>query len=284
MENNSKSNNSNVMIEVDSEVNEIFMKTKVTQEFINNEKEPIEIKIYIPKSSKLIFSSFQSKIGNSMIIKSKIIKKEKAEEKYSDIISSGNAAILVLKDSLNSILVNIGNIPPNEKVIFISEFIQKTEYSLKYGCELFKYLPIFQGKCCDYPNKVLNGRLIIKTQKEIINIKTEILLENLKIIEQKYLNKDKNIYQIIYQIENLEKLFFLNHDFIPCSKIFFEVNNNEPIVYTQKLSNDSCDKIYKMQYINKMISENKGEILPLNPALFIFLIDQSYSMDLALIL
>ena len=61
MENNSKSNNSNVMIEVDSEVNEIFMKTKVTQEFINNEKEPIELKIYIPKSSKLIFSSFQSK-------------------------------------------------------------------------------------------------------------------------------------------------------------------------------------------------------------------------------
>ena len=46
----------------------------------------------------------------------------------------------------NKITVNIGNIPPNEKMVFISEFIQNTEYSTKYECELFKYLPILKKK------------------------------------------------------------------------------------------------------------------------------------------
>ena len=251
MKKKSKDNYSKVIVKIDSEVNEIYMKTIVTQEFINYEKKPIELKIYIPKFRNIIFSSFQAKIGNSVNIKSKVIKREKDLEKYSDSISSGNAAILILEESNISIIVCIGNIPSKEKLIFISGFIQKTEYSLKYECELFKYLPIFKRNLLVYPYKTLKGKLIIKTQKKIINIKTKILLENLKLFDQKYLNKDKNIYQILFHIDNGEKLKFKNYEYIPCSKIFFEVDNNEPIVYTQKLSNDSEEKIYIIQYINK---------------------------------
>jgi len=41
------------------------------------------------------------------------------------------------------IIINMGNIPPNEEVIFISEFIQFVESSKTYEFELFRNLPIF---------------------------------------------------------------------------------------------------------------------------------------------
>lgn len=92
-----------------------------------------------------------------------MINKEKAEVKYTDAIASGNAAIYVIQnDNEDKITVNIGNIAPNEKVVFISEFIQNTEYSTKYECELFKYLPILKRNYCFYPFKSLEGKLIIK--------------------------------------------------------------------------------------------------------------------------
>ena len=78
---------SEVNVEIDSKVNEIFAKSKVTQKFINKNKEPIELKIYLDKNPKLVFLSFNAKIGDSIMVKSKIMKKEKAEIKYVDSIS-----------------------------------------------------------------------------------------------------------------------------------------------------------------------------------------------------
>ena len=90
-----------VSVETDSNVNELFAKTNVTQKFKNKSNDPIELKIYIYKDDNLIFLSFKAKIGDSITTKSKVIKKEKAEIKYSDSISSGNAAIFVAEDSLD---------------------------------------------------------------------------------------------------------------------------------------------------------------------------------------
>jgi hypothetical protein len=82
-----------VSLEIYSEINECFAKTIVTQKFINSSNTPLELQIYILKQKRVIFSSFNCKIGDSIIVKSKVIKKEKSEEKYEDAISSGNAAI-----------------------------------------------------------------------------------------------------------------------------------------------------------------------------------------------
>ena len=84
-----------VNVEIDSEINESFAKTKVTQKLTNSSEKALELKIYISKKNDLIFSSFNSKIGNSIFVKSKVIKKEKAEKKYTDNIAGGNAAIFV---------------------------------------------------------------------------------------------------------------------------------------------------------------------------------------------
>ena len=131
--------------EIDSKIDELFFLTSVTQKIANNSNEPLELKIYIYKNKSLIFSSFSAKIGDSISVQSKVIKKEKAEEKYSDSISSGNAAIFVCDDPINEkrIIINMGNIPANEELIFISNFIQYVISQNNYEFELFRSLPIF---------------------------------------------------------------------------------------------------------------------------------------------
>ena len=115
---------SKVITTINSKVNEVFAKTIVTQKFSNPEDNPLELKIYVYKKNNLIFSQFSCQIGNSVKVKSKVIKKEKAETKYTDSLASGNAAIFVSDDpdNDNRIIINMGNIPPKNEVIFISPF------------------------------------------------------------------------------------------------------------------------------------------------------------------
>ena len=67
-------------------------------------------------SNNFIFSSFIIQIGESIKIKSKVIKESKAEEKYTDEIAQGNAAVFTELDKEGNIIVHIGNIPPKRKI------------------------------------------------------------------------------------------------------------------------------------------------------------------------
>ena len=273
-----------VNVEIDSKVNELFAKTNVTQKFKNESNDPIELKIHIYKNNNLIFSSFHAKIGDSITVKSKVIKKEKAEYKYSDSISSGNAAIFVYEDPLDDqkLIINMGNIPANEEVIFISEFIQFVESSKTYEFELFRNLPIFCGKAGEIQNNDLKGKISICTNNKIIKIEKNILMKELKISEEKYLNDNKNNYLIKYEIEKLPTFSRYHRDnYIPSSKIYFEIDINqdscEPLVYCQKSSLNKDELNFVIHYTNKTKKTNDN-ILKINPALFIFLLDQSGSM------
>ena len=62
-----------INLEIDSYVNEIFVKTIVTQKFTNPYKKPLELKIIVDKIPNILFNSFQAKIGDSIMVKSKII-------------------------------------------------------------------------------------------------------------------------------------------------------------------------------------------------------------------
>ena len=265
---------SKVSTEIDSQVNELYAKTLVSQKFRNDTENPLELKIYIFKKEGIIFSSFNCKIGDSMKVESKVIKKVKAQTKYSDTIASGNAAIFVSEDPFNEnrIMINMGNIPPKTDVIFNSEFIQAIESSQKYEFELFRNLPIFNGKKRIYENESLKGKINIKTKNEIINIEKQILMKDLVIIEEKYQNDKKTDYLIDYQIKELPKFSIYNLDYIPSAKIKFDINMDKPLAYVQK-SLDSKEKNYFIQYRYR----NKNDIN--SPALFIFLIDESGSMS-----
>ena len=265
-----------VFVEIVSELNEIYMKSKVQQEFQNILPNPVELKITIPNNHKdIVFSSFTAKIGNSKNIKSKVIKDEKASEKYNDSISEGNSAIYAKKSSNGEkYIIYFGNIPPKEKVIFITEFLQDTKYKEKFECELFRNLPIFEGLVY-YQNISLKGKLEIKTQNKIIGVEKQIETENLVITEEKYQNEEKNNYLILYQIDKLTEFKTIYEEYIKASKILFTIQYNQPLIYSQRLSKDSNENIYSILYpTNVVINED----IELNPGLFIFLLDQSNSM------
>ena len=157
-------------VNIYSKVNEIFVSTSVTQKILNDTDNPIEVEVLIKKElDNIIFSSFYAQIGDSTKVKSKVIKTEKAEEKYSDSISSGNAAIYtdIDKEDKNKIIVHIGNIPPKQELIFTSEFMQFTESSnnsLEY--ELFRNLPILTGKSGNYiENDIIKGTIEINNDR-----------------------------------------------------------------------------------------------------------------------
>ena len=133
-------------INIYSKVNEIFAKTLVTHKILNNSDKPIELEVYIDRySDKNIFSSFEAQIGDSKKAKSKVIKEEKAEVKYTDSVASGNAAIYTVidKKDKNKIIVHIGNIPPKVELTFISEYIQYTESANNsYEYEFIRNVPL----------------------------------------------------------------------------------------------------------------------------------------------
>ena len=268
-----------VSIDIYSEIFELYSKTKVTQEFINENDLPLELKIYIYKNKNIIFDSFTAKIGDSIEVKSKIIKKEKAEIKYSDSIASGNAAIFVNEDPDNNrLIINMGNIPPKEKVVFTTKFLSFINSSNQFEFELFRNFPIFIGKQSIYQNIDLKGKIKIISKNKISNIQKEILMNNLEIKEEKFQNDKKmNIYLILYEIKNLPKFSFQNLEYIPSSKIYFNIDLNYPIIYSQDSLINSNEKFYSLRY--KYNSKKDEEQLENNPGLFIFLIDQSGSMS-----
>jgi uncharacterized protein YegL len=271
---------SDVKTEIESSVNELYAKTKVIQKFSNATESPLELKIYVFKKTGVVFSSFQCQIGDSIKVKSKVIKKEKAEKKYTDSIASGNAAIFVSDDPKdeNRIIINMGNIPAKTEVIFESEFIHPIQHSQHYQFELFRNLPIFVGKDRDFfDNKELKGKINIHTKNEIYNINNTILMKDLKITEQKYENEQKTKYSIIYQIEKLPRFSWYDSDYIPSSQIYFDLKMKEPFIYTQKSSLNNNETNYLIQYLYK--SNEKNDEIITNPALFIFLVDQSGSMS-----
>ena len=269
---------SRVITEINSFVNELYAKSIVTQKFSNPRDYPIELKIYIINNNKLLFSSFKCKIGDNIEVKSKVIKKEKAEIKYTDYISSGNAAIFVCQDPENKdrTIINMGNIPPKNEVIFISEFIHLVEVSKTYEFELFRNLPTFKGIGDIYQISEIKGKVLISAKNEIINIKKRIMMYNLEIIEEKYENEKKTNYIILYEINRLPYFSWKNREYIPSSKIFFDSKDNKPCIYGQEsFLKENC---YIIQYRYRKEKSEKDEEISY-PSLFIFLLDQSGSME-----
>ncbi len=184
-----------------------------------------------------------------------------------DSISSGNAAIFV-KEEFGEITINMGNIPPKEEVIFISEFISYINHSEVFQFEILRDLPIFKGKDETFYNSKLKENIHIKTINKISNIAKDICMDGLKIKEEKFLNEEKNEYLFSYEIEELETYYSKK------SIIFFDTIYNGPLVFLQKSS-----KLNEDTYIIQFNHNKEKSSEEISPALFIFLIDQSVSMD-----
>ena len=166
-------------VKIDAELNEFYAKTEVTQYYVNHLNNPVELVLKFPYNSSVQFSKFNLDINGKKVI-SKVIEKEKAKEKYSDALASGNTgAISSQKDDY--IVVNIGNIASKSIVKLTTEFIQfliSEDMSYCYST-LTKFPAIFTNqKKTDEKLKNLNIKITIKAHSKITRLVTKGMAKN----------------------------------------------------------------------------------------------------------
>ena len=285
-----------------SQINEIFATTEVTQYFTNELENPIELRILFPIIKKLSLSKFVVTIDDKVIV-SKVMPKEKAEEKYNDSLASGNVGFISRYEEDNKAYsVNIGNLQPKKRIELRSIFIQMIDSNdLSYQYEIMENYPSFQSKELNIKNsenKKINAIFKIETQSKITRLIAPFLDEKLKVYcvyKVKY-SQDYKIAEIEYQNDkiNLNNKTEDNKSF---SILFRTENMNKPIIYSQ-YNPEKNETAYSINYtyISKNLKEipiaekpdedntisyiakYEDNIINETPGLFIFLIDQSGSM------
>ena len=299
-----------------SKVNELFATTELTQYFTNELKDSIELTILFPIKEEIDLSKFVVSIDDKTVI-SKVMPKEKAEEKYNDSIASGNVGIYSsYQDNQNSYSVNIGNIKPNQKIKLVTVFIQMIgTQDMSYEFNIMEKYPSFHYKELNKEkprNKIINANIEIETQSKITRLIAPFLDEQAKknsTYEVQY-NQDYKKAKIKY-IKNPDNISNINMNnpndfsgkvntptFYSSFCILFRTENiNKPILYYQ-YNPELKETAYSINYV--YISKNMKEIpipekpdedinisyaskyednlINETPGLFIFLIDQSGSI------
>ena len=135
------------IIYIDSKVNELFASTELNQYFTNILQESIELTIKFPIMEKISLSKFLVAIDDKIIL-SKVMEKEKAQEKYTDAIASGSVGIYSSYEyDQNSYSVNIGNIKPDQQVKLTTIFIQMINtQDMSYEFNIMEQYPSFHYK------------------------------------------------------------------------------------------------------------------------------------------
>ena len=299
-----------------SKVNELFATTELTQYFTNELKDSIELTILFPIKEEIDLSKFVVSIDDKKVI-SKVMPKEKAEEKYNDSIASGNVGIYSsYQDNQNSYSVNIGNIKPNQKIKLNTVFIQMIgTQDMSYEFNIMEKYPSFHYKELNKKksrNKIINANIEIETQSKITRLIAPFMDEQAKknsTYEVQY-NQDYKKAKIKY-IKNPDNISNINMNnpndfsgkvnaptFYSSFCILFRTENiNKPILYYQynpelKETAYSINYVYTSKNMKEIpipekpdedinisyASKYEDNLINETPGLFIFLIDQSGSM------
>ena len=159
------------IVTINSTINEIFATSEVTQSFTNPLSNSIELKVSFPLKQEIQLTKFVITIGNKTII-SKVLPKEKAQEKYTDAISSGNTGILSTMDETGkSYTINVGNVLPKERVVLKSVFNQMiTSQDMSYEFVFLDHYPCFIYSDNVVQSKKIIGTFILKTKSKITRL------------------------------------------------------------------------------------------------------------------
>ena len=286
-------------------INEIFATTELIQEFQNPYKDSIELEILFPIKKNINLSKFEISMKEKKIV-SKIMPKEKAEEKYSDAIAKGNTGIKgQYSEDMKSYCVNIGNINSNEKITLKTIYNQPiTSYDMSYEYIIMNNFPSFnynskkekeakentieiiyninintcskitrlftnfknmESLSITYNEDYTKSKISHKIEKDLIN---ENVYEN-KIIEDElhilFRTKDINKPTLFYQYNPVIKKYSYSLNYLYSSDKISELID----IPEKPIENDI--KSFYEKYLSNIESEE--------PALFIFLVDQSGSMS-----
>ncbi len=169
-------------IYINSQVNEVFATTELTQYFTNTLDKSIELSVSFPIKDEISLSKFVIQIENKIVI-SKIMSKEKAEEKYNDTIASGNTGF-ISKYKEKEYTVNIGNLEPNQQIKLISIFIQMIgTQDMSYEFSIMEKYPVFHYEEKDenkLKNKMIKANFEIKTLSKITRLIAPFMDEQAK--------------------------------------------------------------------------------------------------------
>ena len=171
-------------IYLNSNVNEIYASTELTQYFSNPLDNAIELTISFPIKEEISLTKFVVIIDEKVVL-SKVMAKEKAEEKYNDSIASGNQGFISTYDEqMNNYSVNIGNINPKQKIKLNTIFIQMIgSQDMSYEFDIMEKYPSFHYKGLnknDARNKIIKANFNIETQSKITRLIAPLLDEEAK--------------------------------------------------------------------------------------------------------
>ena len=281
--------NKEEIIYIQSDVNEFYAVTQVTQYYKNNNNKPVELSILYPLRKEINFRKFSININGKKSF-SRIFEKEKANEKYSDAVASGNIGVIskYAEEEPNSYSITISNVEPNALIELTSEFIQFiTSNDMSLCFSVMTCFPTFSDLISRNYLKNVNGKISLKTHSKI----TRLVNQNFTIDKhfKREFNKDFTSCDIEYQISNDSK----NYNSV-LSLLFRTEKMNEPYLLSQyNPEKDETSYIFGMIYDQKPIPvpEKPDTDIDCNyyqkyqstektdtPSLFIFLIDQSGSM------
>ena len=169
---------------LNSDVNEIFASTQLTQYFINPLNSPIELSIKFPIKEEINLSKFVISIGEKVII-SKIMPKKEAEQNYEEALEKGNFAFISKYDEEETnYIVNIGNINPKEIVKLNTFFIQMIgSQDMSYEFVIMEKYPTFHYKELNENsprNKKVKAKITIEAQSKITRLVSPFLDEEAK--------------------------------------------------------------------------------------------------------
>ena len=171
-------------IYLSSKVNEIYAATELTQYFTNPLDSAIELSITFPIKEEISLTKFVVTIGDKIVL-SKVMPKEKAEEKYNDSMASGNQGFISRYDEqMTNYSVNIGNINPKQKIKLNTIFIQMIgSQDMSYEFDIMEKYPSFHYKELNQNeprNKIIKANFTIETQSKITRLIAPFLDEEAK--------------------------------------------------------------------------------------------------------
>ena len=276
---------------IESTINEYYGITKVKQTYKNDTENPLELEIILPLVKEIQFSKFTVLMNNQKII-SKVLEKEKAEEKYSDAIAKGKTGVISsYNDENTTYSINIGNLNPKSKIELVTEFYQfltfddmsfcftlmsnypslsiNTDYNQIY----FKINFETHSKITRLISKKLNDRIVQNSFKRNFNENYTKCYIEFQLNESELSSKYKEPINFLFRTEKMNEPYLIkeyNSDKDETSYLMGMIYNSKTITIPETPDiNENED--YFMKYYSNEINET--------PSLFIFLIDQSGSMS-----
>lgn len=210
-------------------------KIEVTQYYLNESDEQIEMEFSHPVHAKVVYGGFSMKVGNK-ILKSEVRKNKDAEIIYDDAVAAGKCAGMswYVKNTQDIVKFFLGAIPPQEPIIVTATFYQILEVE-DLSWKLFVpnvIVPWYFGQLKEYHDMI------------VLEDKIRAYYQNVKFTQKLTLN--------IHSKSPITRLISHSH----IIKFISNQDNTEAFVELldpDSFSNTSFDLLYRTDYFNKPV-------------------------------